>query len=483
MRRILLASLAVALAGAATIGRWPEKTSEFQLSNGLRVVVLERSSSSTVSITLMAKAGWSDDPVGLRGLSAIMHRMIPEGGFAFGSKTPLERKTFTEAEELADKWEAELRKPKPDELDAARLRIDAEQAAGRVASMSEKAFFRTQLEKAGGGFVRSNADATFTWITAEMPAGAADVWFIGMGAWLKDPAWRQFYAHRNTAANAARQSDEQTALLNALAAKAYPDHAWAQPPVLLEELQKVRIRDMARFHKTAFAPGNLIVAISGNLSAAAARALAEKHFGDLPAQPAMTHDWARPGQTGFQLPLARPGTQVLAVGFKRPALDSPDDAVLDTLTEYLVSGPDSFLQKKLVRPLRAATFGGYLSHPSSTGGGLLCLVSTPVPGVSFADLEKDIQAALDELAARPIDAAALLPAKRRFLRDSVRLLENDDSATEFLARSVAGYGGTAGISKLFNQLEAITPADVQRAAAQYLKAGQRVSITWAGEQR
>ena len=484
MVRLCFVFLALGMAGAATVGRWLEKTTEFQLDNGLRVVVLERASSSSVSLALLAKAGWADDPPGRRGLSRVLESMVEEGGFAFGSKNAAEeRKALANSEALADKWEAEANKPQPDELLAARLRVDAEQASARLTMMADKATFRHQIENVGGTLTSSKADATTTVIRAEMPAAHAEVFFAGMGAWLQDPSWRNYYRHRQEAANEAGPVDEQTRFLNALAAKGFAKHAWGMPDLDTAELQKLRIREVAAFHRAAFAPGNLVLAVVGSLPASAVRAMVEKHFGSLAAQPAMMHVWTGRDEKPFTLPAARPGLRVLAMGYPRSPLDSPDDAVLDVIAHVLTEGDDSYLQTKLVQTRRVGSVGGAISYPSPAGGGLLAILAFPVPGGSLEDLQKLIQGAINELAEKPLPESAILPAKRRFIASEVRLLEDDGSAADLLARTVASLGSAKSVATGIQQLEAITPADVQRVARQYLKPDSAVSVTWVGERR
>ena len=479
-----VALLAMGMAGAATVGRWIDKTTEFQLSNGLHVVVLERASSSSVSLALLAKAGWADDPPGHRGLSRVLELSVQEGGFAFGSKNVAEeKKALAASEALADKWEAEFNKPQPDDLLAARLRVDAEEAAGRMVLLADRAAFRNQIEKVGGTLVGSHADGTVTVLQAIMPSAHAEVWFTGMAAWLQDPSWREFYAQRQAATNTARILDEQAILLNALTAKAFAKHAWGMPELDPAEIQQTRIRDLAAFHRAAFAPGNLVLAVVGNLPAATVRALAEKHFGGLLPQPPMTHTWTGRDTKPFTMPAARPGLRAMAIAFPRSPLDSPDDAVLDVISHVLTVGPDSYLQTKLIQTRKAATLTSVISHPATTGGGLLTILAVPIPGGSFEDLRKEIQVALNELGDKPLPEASLLPAKRRFIASAVRLLEEDGSAADVLARSVAGLGSAKALAATMKQLEAITPADVQRTAKQYLKEERSVWVTWVGGQQ
>jgi predicted Zn-dependent peptidase len=485
--RALLVALLVTGEAAASgvVGRWVEKTTEFQLDNGLRVVVLDRSSSSGVSFSLLSKAGWADDPADRRGLSAIVAESVMEGGFAFGSRNVAEeRKVQAEAEAAMDKWEAEMAKPEPDELLASRLKVDAEAILSRLERMADRATFATQMTAAGGTLLAARNDATVTVFQATLPTEQAEVWFTGMGGWLRDPSWRDFYRHRQViATETTRPLLEETVLLNALAAKAFAKHAWGAPALDLNGIQKVRLRAAAAFQRAAFAPGNMVLAVAGDLPVATVRALAQKHFGGLAAQPPMKHEWTDRPEKQYVMPPARPGFEAMAIGYKRSPVNSPDDAVLDVISHLLSSGPDSYLQNRLVQTRKVGAVLGAASFPSNAGGGLLSVIAVPVPGTSFDQLRTLVQGAIAELAEKRLPESDLLAAKRFYIASAVRGMESDVSATDFLARSVAELGTVQATADVLKQLESVSPADVQRVAKQYLQDDASTWVTWAGERR
>jgi len=96
------------------------------------------------------------------------------------------------------------------------------------------------------------------------------------------------------------------------------------------------------------------------------------------------------------------------------------------------------------------------------------------------ELDKLIQSSIAGFAAEPLPPAALLPAKRHFAAATIRLLEDSSSAADVLARYVAAAGTFKALPKNLQDMEAITPADVQRVAKKYLRPDAKTSVTWIG---
>ncbi|MDP9250659.1 MAG: insulinase family protein, partial [Chloroflexota bacterium] len=67
-----------------------------------------------------------------------------------------------------------------------------------------------------------------------------------------------------------------------------PDHPYHHTPIgSMEDLDAASLDDVQQFFATWYAPNNAVLTIAGDFDQAAALALIEKHFGPIPANPAL----------------------------------------------------------------------------------------------------------------------------------------------------------------------------------------------------
>ena len=127
----------------------------------------------------------------------------------------------------------------------------------------------------------------------------------------------------------------------------------------LAELEAATLDDVRSFFKTYYAPNNAVLAVAGDTTAAEVKALAEKHFGNIPRQelpqPAAI---AEPPQkeekhSSREDKLAR--TPALAVAWHLPERMTKDFFALSVLDPLIVGDQSAKLYQKLVRPDRLAS--------------------------------------------------------------------------------------------------------------------------------
>jgi zinc protease len=130
----------------------------------------------------------------------------------------------------------------------------------------------------------------------------------------------------------------------------------------LAELEAATLDDVRSFFTTYYAPNNAVLVVVGDTNAAEVRALAEKHFGNIPRQPLPPPaDISEPPQTETkhftrQDKLAR--TPALAVAWHLPERFTRDFFALSVLDPLLNSDDSARMHRKLVRDERLAMSSG-----------------------------------------------------------------------------------------------------------------------------
>ena len=166
-----------------------------------------------------------------------------------------------------------------------------------------------------------------------------------------------------------------------------------------EDIDAANLEDVKDFFKQWYVPNNASLSIAGDFDPAEAKALVEKYFGDIPRGP-------QPEPILSVEPVVLGGENVIRktddvphnkvwLAWHSPALYAPGDAELDTLSSILTSGKDSRLYRALVEEQQIAqTVSAY--QVSMLLGSFYVIEATAVEGQDPDALVN----AIDELVAK-----------------------------------------------------------------------------------
>ena len=276
-----------------------------------------------------------------------------------------------------------------------------------------------------------------------------------------------------------RTDDKPTALAwEKFQAVARPGTGYAHPIIgwrdQLAQLQPQQARD---WYDRFYMPGNATLVIAGDVTAEQVRPLVEKFFADLPRgetppRPETTLN-PPPGERRMtlRLPVRVPA---LYMSYNVPSLttaDHQDDFyALTMLGGVLDGGTSARMESNLVRGQRLAAGLGAGYDGLQRGNGTFTITATPNPAVSLDQLEAAIKAEIEEIAEQPPSEAEMdrvragVLAEQIYQRDSVM-----GQAMELGTLSVLGLDWRLA-GQFDDNLEAVTPEQVQQAARKWLVA-------------
>ncbi len=280
--------------------------------------------------------------------------------------------------------------------------------------------------------------------------------------------------------NPAALLDEQ---MNAML---YLSHPYGLPVIGWEhEMAKLSPEDALAFYKRFYAPNNAILVVTGDVTPEELMPLAEATYGKIPANPevmARPRPQEPPHRAARRIELKDPraGKPSLHRSYLAPAYlgAEPGEAeALDLLLKVLASGPTSRIYKSLVIDAKvASSTGGYYSG-SARDSGKISLYGVPIDGVSLEQLEAALDKVVAEVRTSGITEAELDRAKKSYLADYI--YESDNQAT--LARRY-GWSLTVGrtvkdIEEWPDRIAKVSLADVSKVAARYLDIRRSVTGT------
>lgn len=284
-----------------------------------------------------------------------------------------------------------------------------------------------------------------------------------------------------------RTENNPSALLDEqMNATLYLSHPYGLPVIGWEhEMAQLSRGDALAFYKRFYAPNNAILVVTGDITPEELKPLAESIYGSIPANPDVT---ARPrpqepphrAARRIELKDPRAGKPSLHRIYLAPAYvgAAPGEAeALDLLLKVVASGPTSRVYKRLVIEDKVASSTGGWYSGSARDSGKISLYAVPVDGVDLEKLEGALDKVIADVRANGITEAELERAKKSYLADYI--YESDNQAS--LARRY-GWSLTVGrtvkdIEEWPDRIAKVSLADMASVAAKYLDIRRSVTGT------
>jgi zinc protease len=349
--------------------------------------------------------------------------------------------------------------------------------------------FDTLLEAAGGSNNGSTSNDRTNYVIDVPPNALELALFLEsdrMGYLLETISPALVDGQRDVVKNERRQSYEnrpygmaELTLDELLWPPAHPYH-W---PVIgyMEDLSAASYEDVVGFYSTYYTPSNASLVVAGDIDYDRARALVEKWFAEVPRGADAPPVAAPPaGLTGVTRKTLKDRVQLprLYLAWITPRHFAPGDAALDVVSAVLADGKNSRLYKRLVYDLQIAQDVAAFQSSAALGSTFV-IVATARPGHTAAELNAVIDEELALLqreppAAREV-ARALNQIEASFYRAMERVGGFGGKADQLNAYFAAG-GGPDYFAEDLARYEALTAADVQAAALEWLPRDRRVEL-------
>lgn len=243
----------------------------------------------------------------------------------------------------------------------------------------------------------------------------------------------------------------------------------------MHDLETMTVADLQQWYERWYAPDNAILVVVGDVQPREVRALAKQYFGPIKAQhKARYRARPEPEQKGItRLTVNVPAEQpILIMGYKSPAMvdvKKPWEAyALVVLNSILGEGDSSRLTSRVVREQKLAVSASTSYDAFSRLSGMLELEAIPVEGVELATLEQALREQVADLQNNLVSREELrrvvnqTVAKKVFARDSLFY-----QAMLIGMREANGYDWKT-LDEELQHIRDVTPEQVQAVARKYL---------------
>jgi predicted Zn-dependent peptidase len=483
MKRFLFLTAAFILLSpplhAATL---EEKVVEHTLKNGMKLLMVERHTSPTVSAWIRFRVGSVDERSDERGIAHLLEHMLFKGTTTLGTRDyAAEKPILDKIEVTAQALMAE--RAKRDKGDKGRIAELEKQLAALETDASKYVikdeFFELYSRNGGTGYNAFTSRDGTTYLIS-LPSNKLELWAAIESDRLQNAVLREFYTERAVVMEERRRSydsDPESKLWETFVAASFLTHPYGQPTIgWMSDIESLTRSKAEQFFHSYYAPNNAIVAVVGDIDTTATIAMVERYFGGIqPGKPLSPVTAEEPKQAGERrIELLAESEPTLIIGFHKPAIMAADDYVFDVISMILGNSRTSRFYKKLVIEKQLAADIGVFDAPGSRFPNMFVINANPRTPHTVKELEEAILAELELLKVEPV--------AERDLQRILNKLEYEESrrmgTNGGLARNLTEYEAITGswryMTDYRRKMEKVTVADIQRVARDYFTRENRM---------
>jgi len=402
-----------------------EGLTEFDLSNGLKVVLFPDQSKPTVTVNVTYFVGSRHESYGETGMAHLLEHLMFKG-------TPTTSNIPAAFQEHGARWNGSTNFDRTNYFET----MPASDANLEWA-------IRFEADRMVHSFIaKKDLDSEMTVVRNEMEAG---------------------------------ENSPQRILYERVFATAYEWHNYGKDTIgARSDVENVPIARLQGFYRKYYQPDNAMVIVAGKFDEAKALRLINSTFGRIvpPKREIYPTYTAEPPQDGERtVTLRRVGdVQQLMAAYHVPAASHPDSAALSVLAEAMGSSPSGRLHKALVETKKAASVGAGNRHLREPG--LIAFFAQVRKEDSLDNAKAALLEVVEGTKATPMTAEEVERAKNSILKNIDLMLSSSDTVGIILSESAA-IGDWRLLFWDRDQLKKVSPSDVQRVASTYLKPSNR----------
>ncbi len=479
---IVLASILFGLTDRANSYDLEKRVREFTLKNGLKVLMLERHLSPTVSFYIRHRAGAVDEISGRTGTAHLLEHMMFKGTKTIGTKNfKEEKKILDEIRRVGNAFDME--RVKGNTADKEKLKRLSQQLKN-LQKRGKKWIVGNEIGRLytenGGVNLNASTGQDLTTYHVSLPSNKIELWARIASDRMTNPVFREFYSERDVVMEERKQTTESVPdrkLTEQFLASAFTAHPYRRPVLgWASDMRFLNIDYTREFFKAYYAPNNTVIAVVGDISPDVTIDIIKKYFGAIPHQELpLSHITKEPEQKGEKrTELIYDASPRIIIGYHKPTLPSFDDYVFDVIDSILSRGRTSRLFKKLVEEK------GIAESVNTTNGitgarfpNLFAIFATPRHPHTNKEVENAIYEELEKLKSEPVTRREIEKIKNRLKTDLIKGLNSNSGLASKLSYFEAVTGDFRYITDHINVIEKITPEDIMKTAKKYFNQNNR----------
>ena len=471
---------------------------ERTLSNGMKLLMLERHHSPTIAGGWVVRVGSVNERPGITGIAHLFEHMMFKGTPAIGTKdAKRDAEIINEQEIVRDAMRLEeskmrlaLRRGEINDLEKAENKTpryrELEVKFNELIKNQREILVKNEFDRiyttagASGMNAFTSNDMTGYFIT--VPANKLEMWTWMESERLLRPVFREFYAERDVVFEERRMRTESTPLgkfQESLEALFWESHPYGWPVIgWPSDIPSISKAQADEFYSLYYAPQNITLVLVGDFKVEEAEGLCEKYFGRIPRgkkriPEVVTSEVAQKVEKRMNAEAeANPQVDIL---WHSPAAGHPDARALKVLAAVL-SGRSGRLHKSLVLDKELATTA-FAQQMSRKYAGMFNVGGESKDTKTPGDVENGIYDEINRLKSELVSDRELQKVKNNFAAMAVRRTSSNFHMLLQLIQYEGVDSWKAINTEIPNILE-VEAEDIQRVARKYLIKENRTVATY-----
>jgi predicted Zn-dependent peptidase len=466
---------------------------EKTLSNGMRLLMVERHDDPTVAGGWVAHVGSANERPGITGMAHLFEHMMFKGTPTIGTKDyQKDLEIIAEQERIRNEMRQEERKMRAawrlgeiQDLENPESKTkrwkELDKKFNELIAQQRQVLVKNEFDRiyttAGASGMNAFTTHDLTGYFVTVPANKLELWMWMESERLYHPVFREFYAERDVVFEERRMRTDSTPLgpfEETFESMIWEALAYSWPVVgWPSDIRSISKSEADAFYALYYAPQNITLILVGDFKGETAFPLAEKYFGRIPRGPhdppdVLTLEPAQVAEKRMEAEAeANPQVEIVwhTVPFRHP------DSYPLTLLAQILSTRTGRLYKGLVLGAQVATESS-ADQDSRKWAGVFSVDGQAREGHTPEEVERAVYGEIDKLKDHEVPAEELQKVKNNFAAYEFRRLASNMSILYQLIFS-DGLGDWREINNAGPKYQAVTAADVRRVAQKYFTAENR----------
>lgn len=264
--------------------------------------------------------------------------------------------------------------------------------------------------------------------------------------------------------------------------RAFKEHPYQWVPIgEFAHLQAATIEEFRQFYKDFYVPNNACLSIAGDIDIEETKKLVKKYFSGIPkgtkeiyrpniVEPKQTEEIRDTVYDNVQLP-------AVVMAYHSPAQGTDDYYALNMLSTLLSQGNSSRMNKAIVDEKQLAAFAGAFPLPTEDPG-LTLVFGVANPGVAPEALEEAMNLEFNKVKEELISDKELAKLKNQMEANFIQGYGTVAGIAESLSDYYLYYGDANLINTEINRFLSVTKEDIKAVANKYFQDENRVVLYW-----